>query len=681
MLKKLYYFLIFLLPFSAMAQSLSLFDVDASNFPTIKAKLFAFDGSCKQITNLNSTDFELKENGAQRNVTIVSCPPLMSPNALSSVLVMDASGSMGGGGKPKLAKEAANAWVEGLPLGKSECAITSFDNKSYLNQDFTTDKNKLLNAINNFNTLGSTDFDAAMLNPPAGGLLISKKAIHKRVIVLLSDGHPSREPQTSLIIAEANMQNAVIYCVTLNTSCPQSMRDMSSQTGGQWFENVTTVEQAKHVYQQILQTAQGGAPCTMEWQSTVSCFAGITNIEVQIPSFGLTTKTSYQTPSRAVAKLEFDPTIIKFADPTPGEYATPRTVRVTARNADFTVSDISTKIPVGFDINPKNFRLKDGENIELTVEYFPADSGYNYCKFDLESQPCLTKFYVNGGWKGKKHTIRTITIINPNGGEVFVAGSDTVITWDGISPDEPVKIEYSFDKGANWITIADSAKGSSYNWRVPKTPSNKCLARVTAEAKTVSYCDNPNAEICSKVWMSCNLNVDTYRNGDPIPEVTDSTEWENLKTGAWCYYNNDPANGDIYGKLYNWYAVNDPRGLAPDGWHIPTDAEWTELANCLGGTSFAGGKLKSTGTIEGGDGLWKSLNRGATNEIGFSAHPGGYRKYYGSFTNIGIEGYWWSVTEADDWYIYGRFLNHHGVFLGKFTNRKNNGFSVRCVKD
>jgi uncharacterized protein (TIGR02145 family) len=101
--------------------------------------------------------------------------------------------------------------------------------------------------------------------------------------------------------------------------------------------------------------------------------------------------------------------------------------------------------------------------------------------------------------------------------------------------------------------------------------------------------------------MQSNLNVSHYRNGDVIPQVTDPTAWSSLTTGAWCYYNNDTANGTVYGKLYNWYAVNDPRGLSPQGWHVPTDAEWTNLTSCLGGESLAGGKMKATT-------LWDSPN-------------------------------------------------------------------------
>jgi uncharacterized protein (TIGR02145 family) len=189
-----------------------------------------------------------------------------------------------------------------------------------------------------------------------------------------------------------------------------------------------------------------------------------------------------------------------------------------------------------------------------------------------------------------------------------------------------------------------------------------------------------SVKIGAQTWMKKNLDVDRYRNGDPIPQVTDSTVWENLKTGAWCYYNNDSTLGKIYGKLYNWYAVNDSRGLAPEGWHVPSDSDWTKFGNFLG-SDVAGGKLKSTGTIEGGDGLWNSPNIGATNETGFSALPGGWRYHNGTFYNCGTDGDWWSSTEsiaARAWY---RNLNCYYAYIYRNSFDKNSAFSVRCIKN
>jgi len=189
--------------------------------------------------------------------------------------------------------------------------------------------------------------------------------------------------------------------------------------------------------------------------------------------------------------------------------------------------------------------------------------------------------------------------------------------------------------------------------------------------------------ICNQVWMLKNLDVDRYRDGTPIPQATTAEEWiaaGNAETGAWCYYNNDPLTGATYGKLYNWFAVNDPRGLAPAGWHIPSDAEWTTLETCLNEiapTGNVGGKMKEPGTTH-----WDYPNANATNSSGFTGLPGGARGYQGPFTGIGDFGIWFSSTEADAiGGVWGRYLiSHDGLIYGSYDLKKN-GSSVRCLRD
>jgi uncharacterized protein (TIGR02145 family) len=183
-------------------------------------------------------------------------------------------------------------------------------------------------------------------------------------------------------------------------------------------------------------------------------------------------------------------------------------------------------------------------------------------------------------------------------------------------------------------------------------------------------------KIGNQVWMAENLNVDHYSNGDPIPEVQDLNEWRHLTTGAWCYYGNDPANGKKYRKLYNWYAVNDPRGLAPKGWHVPTNDEWQTLVDYLGGSEVAGGKMKEAGTRH-----WESPNTGASNESGFSALPGGHRYNYGNFSDVRHNAYFWSSSESMNIRAWLRILysSRSKVSYGSYI--KQDGFSIRCVRD
>ena len=181
--------------------------------------------------------------------------------------------------------------------------------------------------------------------------------------------------------------------------------------------------------------------------------------------------------------------------------------------------------------------------------------------------------------------------------------------------------------------------------------------------------------------MKENLNVSKYKNGDIIPEVTDTTQWDDLTTGAWCYYANDTANGTTYGKLYNWYAVNDPRGLAPAGWHIPTDQEWTSLTTFLGGTSEAGSKMRGLGA------QWSTTAAAATNQSGFSALPAGYSYLTltytpagQSFKSLGEVAYWWSATSSNTNTAYSVNVSLTNL-VTRSAIRNKTAISVRCVKN
>lgn len=194
-------------------------------------------------------------------------------------------------------------------------------------------------------------------------------------------------------------------------------------------------------------------------------------------------------------------------------------------------------------------------------------------------------------------------------------------------------------------------------------------------------------KIGNQEWMTANLNVEKFRNGDPIPEARSDGQWQKAceyKRPAWCYYSNSLINGKQYGKLYNWYSVNDPRGLAPVGWHIPSHKEWTALTDYLGGEEFAGTKMKSTiGWKENGNG---------TNSSGFTGLPGGRRHWSGTFSVIGKCANWWSSTENDiskdrAWsrilfYLSDSVVSGGGLYANLFyTSNKWLGYSVRCIKD
>jgi uncharacterized protein (TIGR02145 family) len=195
-----------------------------------------------------------------------------------------------------------------------------------------------------------------------------------------------------------------------------------------------------------------------------------------------------------------------------------------------------------------------------------------------------------------------------------------------------------------------------------------------------SFGNTQTITIGKQVWMTKNLDVSTFRNGETIPEAKTKEEWisagEN-KQAVWCYQGNDSENGTKYGKLYNWYAVNDSRGIAPEGYHIPTDQEWTVFSTFLGGENVAGKKMKSSsGWIENGNG-----EGNGTNKIGFSGFPGGYRLSNGDFSSLGGLSEWWSASELDESSAWSRRVGYVRSSLGRLSDNKRNGYSIRCIKD
>jgi uncharacterized protein (TIGR02145 family) len=231
-----------------------------------------------------------------------------------------------------------------------------------------------------------------------------------------------------------------------------------------------------------------------------------------------------------------------------------------------------------------------------------------------------------------------------------------------------------------WVALNDGVtqKGREVKkgeWFALEKDILKSSNKAEKGKSSISY---ESVKIGDQVWMKRNLDVSHFRNGDPIPEAKTNEEWEKAgKEGkpAWCYYANDPEKGKIYGKLYNWFAVNDPRGLAPKGWHVPSDQEWRELVDFLGGKEVAGGKMKTTGTTH-----WDIPNEGATNLIGFSGLPGGGRYYDGNFSYLGYYGGWWSSTEHSSTNAWHRNL-YSSYAVARSYDFKELGFSVRCVRD
>ena len=592
------------------SQSLNIFSIDPSNFPRVKAKFYAFDSAGAQIYLYDKNKAEIFENNIQRSIIDLKCPAPSQPAALSAVLVMDVSGSMGGGNLI-LAKEAAKAWIKAIPLGQSEVAVTAFNNSNFYVQDFSTDTTVLLQKVNLLTSFGGTDYNAALLDPVAGGIIAAKKGLKKRVIVLLTDGLPNNPPNTQQIINEAVKEGITIYSVTLGMSCPQELKDISTQTGGLWYESVTQPDDAKRIYLEILKYAQGSNPCEIEWESGVNCELGNTFVKMKIPEYYLEGFNSYMPPASSVARLTYNPVSMTLNNIEPG-IKKDTSIFVTAVNQDFMITNVISSNP-SFIITPTKFNLNKGQSVEVKISFIPPDSGYTFTKIQFVNNHCNSEYFISGGFAGIEPKIRTLKLIHPNGGEVFVVGNDTIITWEGVTPEEPVTIDYSTDNGKTWRIIADSAKGLKYNWRIPKTPSDLCLARVTAKVNQ-KYWGDDMVLIPAGTFQMGNTGSSTVDAMDkPAHTVTitrdflmNKYEVIQKKYFAVMGTNPSPTKGDsIPVEEVTWYEaieycnkISLLEGLTPcysgsgnnivcdfdaNGYRLPTEAEW-EYA-CKAGTT------------------------------------------------------------------------------------------------
>jgi len=261
---------------------------------------------------------------------------------------------------------------------------------------------------------------------------------------------------------------------------------------------------------------------------------------------------------------------------------------------------------------------------------------------------------------------------------VTLKGSDILVLHESIG-DASTKsysnglMEMSYITG-DMFKLVGYSRGKYVTISILKPTKSETISFSFTSCEDADGNNYPIVQIGTQLWMAENLKTAKYRNGDIIQNISDG--WTVLSTGAYCNYNNNQSNSVLYGKLYNWYAINDSRNIAPVGWHVPSTSEWNILSNYLGGASVSGGKLKSKCTT-----LWNSPNTGGTNESGFSSLPGGFRDENGTFMEVGTWAAYWYSTPIDQTTANILVLWHDDADFGSHYANKVCGLSVRCLKD
>jgi hypothetical protein len=462
-----------------LSQDIILKNINSSQFPILSADMYAFDKNGNLDFSFQKEDLSITENGFNREIIRYHCEQNSELNKIASALVMDMSGSISEGNRYDLIIEATNSWIEALPENGSQAALISFNTRNRLLVDFTTDKSKLRNALNLTNPAGGTNFDAALIEPLTSGLLVTEPSKKRKSIIFVTDGY-APTPKIEEIIAEARRQNCRIYCITINLQCPMNLRQISENTGGIWFDRITTVDDAKSVFNKIIEL-ESKQPCKIEWESDRYCGSNST-IEFTIENKKSNVKKSldYTLKRNQILDLDFMSNRLLLLNH-PLNQAFDTTITVLSNNQDIFINDVIIN-DNHFEINPKSFQLEKGIPFNLNLTFTPTSEEYNSAKIEFISDQCSFEHYVIYGKANIPPTTSTLELIHPNGDEIFFMNKDTVITWEGIPPTENVVVELSQDAGNSWTEIGNSSN-LSFNWNnIDVEESDQNLIRIVQKS-------------------------------------------------------------------------------------------------------------------------------------------------------------------------------------------------------
>ncbi len=435
-----------------------------------------FSPQQSSLVAIDTADIVVEIDGLQVRPRSITCKDNGGTDRISSVLTIDVSGSMARGAPNiTLARAAAHSWIRALSP-ESECAITAFDHSVSLVTDFTSDTAALLAGVSRLLPRGGTDYDAGLLTDEIGGIPLAATGKHKRILVFLTDGVGRANEER--MIAEATAAGVTVYAVTLGVSMPASIQRLCEASGGLWFDNVTTVEQATMAYKRIYTAAISPQQCDVVLEFPPGC-SQERNIVIRVGKdvvrrvFTLPPGSRWL-PSASPLSLRYDVGSER------------QTFTVRAGNAPLTITDLQSigiaKPVVTISGTPPVFPIviPKHDSITFSVLNTVVDSVYTVSRLQFTSTPCpLPDIYLSSGSVAQKPRERTIRVDYPNGGESIPAYSKTTLRYSGVPPELPVRIEVSTDLGGSWTVVNGSATGNSTKWDVPPVSSDSCLMRVS----------------------------------------------------------------------------------------------------------------------------------------------------------------------------------------------------------
>lgn len=505
MIRRILFFLVGIFAVVPLAaQTMSVFSIDATNFPTMRARLIVADNKEQSVRTFAPNDFTITENGKPVTGISVSCPPLTDKTCVNAVMVIDQSLSMREPIPPttvtrlEAVKAGAMTFLQTIEFTPpTVVALTSFDLYAYELYGFSLSRFPLESKVNGItpdeNVIG-TNYVAAFNDPFAGAIPLLQQRTKQcpRVIVFLTDGFPY--PDLTTADADAIRQKLIdediqLYAISIGTKVMHPLlEDIAVKSGGLAFvKESPTVDELKGIYKRIAEQVQGAEPCTITWQSGLGCGEGseVRKLEVTYNRFGIKSNEQYTAPASSIAELQQSAVVLAFGNPPVGTPVT-KQLKLKARNYPFTISGVT------FDPPNPYFQVTDwggavgevppiiiaaGEERTITVTFTPSGTQeYRAAKMRLATSPCSVEAVaVWGGAPPEEGS--PIRLFSPNGDKPLSICDTTTIRWGGIPDYVPVRLSYSNDNGTSWNVIKSNVNGDSYVWQ-PSQVTNQCLVKV-----------------------------------------------------------------------------------------------------------------------------------------------------------------------------------------------------------
>ena len=488
----------------AYSQGISLFNIDPSGFPTIKAKFYAYDKEGKQVYPEKSK-LLLKESEQNRLISSIQNPRMKEREELSVVMIEDSWPIM------SISQKGMINLVDKLDQ-KDEVAITYMLNSPVIHIDFITDKSKIIKAITTLpGTHGNTYIDAVFNHPITGGInLLKKRKSKNKVLILLESVHcfPVSGLDKKLIIDEAAKHGIKIFPIVVNANDYTGiLREIAEKTGGYLFERIGNEIDMNKVFENIrfLSNYEAG---DISWITESKCDTLSQLVELKYENN--VGRSEYSVKDENTYKLKSDKELLYFG-PVKPSFTSKQKIVIEAFNSDFLIKNLEIKGSYAFSIENKltNIGLKKGEKIEITCLYSPVDTFRHYGFLEITTDKCGYGISLMGGYPSDSLVGRTLSIVNPDCKSVISAGIDFPIEWAGIPKTDKVRIEYSSDKGKNWKTINEGASGWKYIWKYPIGPETKTglirISQVTNDESIINTWYN-GFEINSKLSKKSNDN-------------------------------------------------------------------------------------------------------------------------------------------------------------------------------